>query len=494
MKDGVDYVPARAPVLLGHHFASIAGAGPIVGPILAAAFGWLPCVLWIVLGSIFVGGVHDFSSLMASVRHRGRSIGEVISQYIGNRGKMLFLIFTWFTLILVIAVFTLVVSSAFASNGSVATASILFILLALGFGFSVYRWSLPLLPATVVGVILLFGAVWLSFHAPIQATQPFWIGILFVYIYIASVTPVWILLQPRDYLNAYLLYALLGGGLVGIFVLKPDINFPAFTSMDTDLGMLFPVLFVTIACGAVSGFHSLVASGTTAKQLDNEGHARPVGYGSMLTEGVLAIVALLAAISFSLSDYQAMLKDGGGPIVLFSRGIGKFMGSLGIPEQSAVTFGALAISAFALTSLDTCMRLARYVFQEFFERSDGRKTVLSSNRYVSTAITLAVAAALTLSGKTLTLWPLFGSANQMLAALALLAVAMWLLRKKTPVGFIAVPLVFMFTVTLSALGLFSIQHYREGHLVLASISLLLFLTALVLAGESIRVLRKARKT
>ncbi len=279
MTDGVDYVPAKAPVLLGHHFASIAGASPIIGPVTAAVFGWVPVFLWAVLGSIFVGGAHDMSSLVASLRHKGKSIGEIIEDHIGVSGKTLFLIFSLSTLVLIVAVFTNVVASTFVSTPAAATASLLFLLLAGLFGQALYRFRLPLGPSTLIGVLLLFSCIWVGVQWPLQLSRGFWIGFLIVYIYVAAVTPVWALLQPRDYLNSFLLYVVLGAAVLGVVVARPEIQLPAFTGFTSNLGFIFPVLFVTVACGAVSGFHSLVASGTTAKQLNNERDAKLVAYG-----------------------------------------------------------------------------------------------------------------------------------------------------------------------------------------------------------------------
>ena len=304
MSDGVDYCPAKAPVLLGHHFASIAGAGPIVGPVIAAGFGWMPVYLWVVFGSIFIGGVHDYASIVASVRHQSKSIGFIIQSYIGLSGKKLFLIFAWATLILVIAVFTIIVADTFTHIPSAGTSSILFMLLAVLFGIAIYRLKVPLWIATTVGVVLLFLSIPAGNLFPIQLSTFTWQLILFAYIFVASTVPVWILLQPRDYLNSFFLYALMIGGLVGVFFAAPAINIPAFSSFSLDkVGYLFPALFVTVACGAISGFHSIVGSGTTAKQLNKETDGRIVGYGGMLIEGMLAVLSLIAVASMVNKEF-----------------------------------------------------------------------------------------------------------------------------------------------------------------------------------------------
>jgi carbon starvation protein len=472
-RDGVDYEPTKPFVLLGHHFASIAGAGPILGPVFAAAFGWLPVFLWIVIGSIFIGGVHDFASLVSSIRHRGHSIAELIDKYIGTSGKRLFLGFTWFMLVLIIAVFAQTIASTFIKNPSVASSSFLFIALAVIFGLAIHQWKLPFWPATILGIILLGLCIVLGLWFPLGLSYNVWIVILFAYVFVAAVTPVWILLQPRDFLNSFLLYAILIAGVFGIFIARPSISMPVFTSFHTNLGTLFPVLFVTMACGAVSGFHSLVASGTTSKQLDRERDARVVGYGGMLIEGLLAIVALITANVLLPKEYQTMIgKEGGGPISIFASGIGKFMLGLGIPHKAGMTFAALAISAFAMTTLDTATRLGRFILQEMCEGSKGTLAPLS-NRFVSTTITLVAAGLLAFSGTSQTLWPIFGSANQLMAAIALLAISVWLRHLKEKNLFVRIPMFFMMGVTLTALGFLILKNILDGQYLLTVFSLLL---------------------
>jgi carbon starvation protein len=489
-RDGVDYVPARRQVLLGHHFASIAGAGPIVGPVLAAVFGWLPAFLWILLGSIFVGAVHDFSALAASLRHRGQSIGRVIEEQIGKTGKTLFLLFSWSALVLVVAVFAKVVAKTFVANPGVAPASGLFVVLALAFGWVNQRTRVPLAVSTVAALLVMVAAIPPLLRTPVELSADAWIGVLFLYCTLASVTPVWILLQPRDYLSAFLLYAVLAAGLAGVLLYGPTVQFPVFTRVRTELGPLFPILFVTVACGAISGFHSLVASGTTAKQLNSEADARAIGYGGMLIETLLAVLSLLAAVHIHQGRY-AELKAEGGPVHVFSYGVGTFMTSLGISQEAGQAFAALAVSAFCLTTLDTATRLARFAFQEFFESSlPGRTRALLTNRFTATLITLAGALVLVGSGSTDRVWPLFGSANQLLAALALLAVSVWIARRGEKNAFVRYPMFLMFTVSLSALGMQAWENFRQGHCVLAGLAVLLFALAGVLVREAIGALRR----
>jgi carbon starvation protein len=496
MYDGVDYVPAKAPVLLGHHFASIAGAGPIVGPVIAAGFGWLPVYLWVVFGAIFIGGVHDYSSIVASIRHQSKSIGFVIQSYLGVNGKKLFLIFSWATLILVIAVFTIIVADTFTHIPSAGTSSILFIFLAIIFGLAIYRFKVPLWVATIIGVVLLFLSIPAGNLFPLQLDNLTWQLILFVYIFTASVTPVWILLQPRDYLNSFFLYALMLGGLVGIFFAAPSINLPAFSTFSLDkVGYLFPALFVTVACGAISGFHSLVGSGTTAKQLNKETDSRIIGYGGMLIEGLLAVLALVAVASMVNKEFIDLLVKQG-PVAAFSLGVARFINAIPVLNISiplAQTFTALAVSAFALTSLDTATRLARFMFQEYFEKNDDKEKSWITNRYVSTGITVAFGAALTFSGQTMSIWPVFGSANQLLAALALLALTVWIANLKKGFLFVLIPMILMFAVTLTALGMLVYQNFIATNFTLSIISVLLFTLAVLLGIKAYSVLTNGKE-
>ncbi len=495
MTDGVDYVPAKTPILFGHHFASIAGAAPIIGPITAAVFGWIPVFLWIIFGAILIGGVHDFSSIISSIRHQGKSIGEIIEEHVGRKGKQLFLIFSWSTLILVVAVFTIVVAKTFVAVPASATASVLFLLLALVFGAAVYRFHIPIGLATLIGVVLLFSCVYLGIVFPIHLPMTYWIYLLLAYIFVASVTPVWILLQPRDYLNSFLLYALILGAVLGIFIGNPKVQLVGYSSFHADLGYMFPILFVTVACGAISGFHSLVGSGTTAKQLDKESDARIIGYGGMITEGLLAVVALTTAGILVHSKYAAFLsKTGGGPIALFSSSIGQFMATLGIPTHVGVTFAALAVSAFALTSLDTATRLSRYAFQEFFENHQTEKqSILSKNRFIGTAFSVFVGGLLALSGQWKAIWPIFGAANQLLAALALLAVSAWLAQLGKKNAFTRYPMIFMFAVTITALINLIIKNVLIKNYLLALIAVFLLCVAIVLAVQAFNKMRQVHK-
>lgn len=525
MEDGVDYVPAKAPVLMGHHFSSIAGAGPITGPIGAAMFGWLPVALWVLVGGIFFGGVHDFGALYASIRHKGQSIGEIISTNMSRRAKRLFVIFAYLTLILVVAAFASIVASTFgatytegvlnvdasASNASVAMVSLLFIAVAIVFGFCVYRRNAPMLVSTILGIvaIVLCMAVGMNFH-PLYLSAGTWMLIIGVYIAIASVTPVWILLQPRDYLSSFLLYAMLFIAFVGVIGAHPNIDpelFPAFTGFAVDNGngmqYLFPILFTTVACGAISGFHSLVSSGTTSKQLNKESDAKPIAYGGMLLECVLAILTLCAIAYARQTGHTAGATD------IFAGGIAAMVATIpGLAglENILYTLLVLTYSAFCLTSLDTATRLARFMFQEFWLepgqtvgdiKSGWKKVVI--NPYVATAITVVLGISLGLTGYS-KIWGLFGAANQLLAGLGLLAVATWLGNIGKNNKMFLIPMSFMMVVTICSLVL---TVKNQVTLILAGgadwgpyaqtiLGLLLIALSVVLVIEGIQTLKRQK--
>jgi len=467
LEDGMDYVPAKAPVLMGHHFSSIAGAGPINGPIQAAVFGWLPVVLWVLIGGIFFGAVHDYGALFASIRHKGQSIGEVINANIGSRAKKLFIIFSYLTLILVVAAFASIVAGTFNgfnadgtlnnANSTVAVISILFIVMAVLFGWFVYRKGAPLGVASVIGVIGIIICLVIGINFPvIHLSMNTWMWIIGVYILVASVAPVWILLQPRDYLSSFLLYGMMIIAAVG--VIGASLAGHATTQMpmivDEKLGTLFPTLFITIACGAISGFHSLVGSGTSSKQLDKESDAKPIAYGGMLIECALALVSL-CAVAFLWTDGA----PAGTPTQVFATGLSKMVAlipGLAATETTLFALLILTVSAFCLTSLDTATRLARYMFQEFwlkpgetYKDVTGFKAILCKP-IVATAITVVLGVGLGMNGYA-NIWPLFGAANQLLAALALLAVCAWLgnIGKNNKMFYL--PMAFMLVATLTSL-------------------------------------------
>lgn len=528
MEDGMDYVPAKAPVLLGHHFSSIAGAGPINGPIQAAVFGWVPVLLWVLIGGIFFGAVHDFGSLFASIRHKGQSIGEVIADTMGTKAKKLFIIFGYLTLILVVAAFASIVASTFGikydeagaviqaateANASTAMISILFIVIAIVFGFLVYRRNAPLGVSTIIGVVAIVAcmAVGLNWH-PLYLDAKTWMIIVGIYILVASVTPVWILLQPRDYLSSFLLYGMMIVAVVGVvgatLMGHGSTTIPAFTGFtDTvmptgvSLGNIFPALFVTIACGAISGFHSLVGSGTTAKQLDSEKDAQPIAYGGMLIECALAIISL-CAVGFIWESYKA--GETVVPTQVFAGGISQMVATVPFlkgTEGVVYSLLVLAVSAFCLTSLDTATRLARYMFQEFWlepgqtaKDAVGYKKVLT-NPVVATLITVAAGVGLGLTGYA-KIWPLFGAANQLLAALGLLAVATWLGKIGKNNKMFMIPMAFMLIVTLTSLcftikgkiAMIAAGTELGWSIALLVLAVLLIICAVILAVDGVKTL------
>lgn len=513
--DGVDFVPAKKPVLLGHHFSSIAGAGPIVGPIVAAkAFGWGPALAWLIVGAIFIGGVHDLGSLVASVRHQARSIAEIARERMSPLAHRLLLIFIWLALVYVLTVFLDLTASTFVKNvplpdgsqvegGAVATASVLYIGLALLMGLVLYHFRVPTLWATLIFVPLVFFGIWLGYLWPIHADSvpallrddpgTTWNVILIIYCIVASLVPVWLLLQPRDYLSSFLLYACVGTGMIGIVVGSGslDFNLPFYVGYDDAvLGLLFPALFINIACGACSGFHSIVASGTTAKQLSCETDAIPIAYGAMIIEGVLATIAIIA-LATALPDDPALKS----PTLAFAAGIGRFGTSLGLPLRAGTIFGLLAVSTFLLTTLDTATRLGRYVFEEFFDGliqiSDRVLRVLATLATVAIPLTLSLiqlrdpSGALVPSWKAI--WPVFGATNQLLAALALMVVTVWLSHLGKKYGFVFWPMVAMFVIALVAVLQLM---WRYGFSLIGGIATVLFALALALLLEAVRVIRK----
>ena len=465
MEDGVDYVPTDKGVVFGHQFASIAGAGPINGPIQAAIFGWVPVLLWLLVGGVFFGAVQDFSAMYASVKNKGRTIGYIIEKYIGKVGKKLFLAFTWLFSILVVAAFADVVAKTFngfdaagavvPANGSVAMTSVLFIAAAVLLGFIIKYAKLNTWVNTVIAVGLLVLTIVLGLNFPIYVSLGSWHIMIFVYIAIASIVPVWALLQPRDYLNSYLLVAMIVAAVVGIFAYNPAMNLNAFNGWKVGGNTLFPYLFVTIACGAVSGFHALVSSGTASKQIKNEKDMLPVSFGAMLMESMLGVVALVT-VGF-LATKGNVPTNMTQPQV-FANAIAIFLTKLSIPEDVSRTLITLAVSAFALTSLDSVARVGRLAFQEFFidSEKEGKDynmvEKVCTNKYFATGITLVLAYILAKVGYA-SIWPLFGSANQLLSALALIACAVFFKSTKRQGWMLWVPMVIMLVVTLVALTL-----------------------------------------
>ena len=487
--DGKDFVPANPAVLMGHHFSSIAGAGPINGPIQAAVFGWVPVFLWVVIGGIFFGAMHDFGALFASIRHNGGSIGEVIKENIGVRAQRLFTIFALLVLILVIASFTAVVAGTFVSvaaegqpalpfitvgranvsgNASTATTSLLFIVIAFIFGFFVYRKNVKIGPATIVGILGIVAIVIAGLNIGVNMSRTAWVIFIAVYILLASLLPVWMLLQPRDYLSSFLLYGMMILAVVGIVgTAGTKVEMPAFTGWKGVTGTtLFPTLFITVACGAVSGFHSLIGSGTTSKQLDSEKDAKVIGYGAMIVESGLAIIALIA-----VGVVWAQTNVGGGdkfllsaPPTIFAGGIATLLANMtgGVADftnpvyDTAYTLLTLAVSVFALTSLDSGTRLARYMFAELFiPEGKTRDDLTGVAKFMSHPLVATLCMVIIGCGmgflKLSQIWGVFGAANQLLAGIAMLAVATWLANIGKNNKMFFVPMVFMLAATITSL-------------------------------------------
>lgn len=480
--DGVDYVPARNwLVLFGHHFSSIAGAGPILGPVIACAiWGWGPAILWIVLGSIFVGGVHDLSCLMVSIRSEGRSISDTAESTLGRRAKIVFSIFVWLSLILVIAVFAASAAKTLETTPQIVIPTFGIIPVAILIGLMLYRWKMNTAISTIIGVAILFGLILLGWYFPIGGSYHLWLILLLVfYAYSAAILPVNIILQPRDYLSFFVLFFGLIAGYLGVLITHPTVRTPHFVSFSGKEGSLWPMMFVTIACGAISGFHSLVASGTTSKQLSSEKDAKKIGYGAMLTEGALSVLAVIAVGAglywYGGPDgfvYPEMIK-GGRWIPAFGKGYGEItkpiLGPLGM------FIGITMLKTFIVTTLDTATRIARYIGTELFAERFGIR--LMKNMYLNTLVVVGLATYLAL-GPWQSIWPVFGASNQLVAAMALLVATAWLLTKRKAIRYTLIPAIFMLLVTITALVYQAVTFLSAGKILLGAIACVL----LVIAG------------
>ena len=465
--DGKDYVPTNGWTVFSHQFSSIAGAGPVTGAIQAAAFGWVPVLLWVLLGGIFFGAVTDFGALYASVKNEGKSMGMLIEKYIGKLGRKLFLLFCWLFCGIVIAAFADMVAGTFnaytvtdgvtqlaeaaQTNGAAGMVSIMFMVFAVIFGLIQKKWNLSGWKEAVVGLVCIAASFAIGMNCPLIYGKATWSYITFVYIFFAAVLPMWLLKQPRDYMTTFMFIGMIAGAVVGLLVAHPTMNLPAFTSFNTSLGSMFPILFVTVACGAVSGFHSLVSSGTSSKTVENEKDMLKVGYGAMVLESLLAVLALCVAGAAAAADGT---PAAGTPFQIFSRGVAGFFEMFGVPSYAATVFMTMCVSALALTSLDAVARIGRMSFQELFSVDDmahaepWRK--LFCNTYFSTALTLAFGFLLTQIGYA-NIWPLFGSANQLLSALVLITLCVFLKVTGRSNKMLFPPLVIMLCVTFTAL-------------------------------------------
>ncbi|MBI2921648.1 MAG: carbon starvation protein A [Planctomycetes bacterium] len=515
MNDGVDYAPTAPGMLAAQHFSAITAAGPIVGPIFAGMmFGWLPALLWIVLGCIFIGAVHDFSALVASVRHKARSVAEVMREHTSGRAFYVFLTFIWLSLMYVIVAFTDLTARAFVSDSygpGVASSSGMYLLLAFILGVA-FKYKLPSVPATLIFVPILFFIVWFGQKIPVTAPDlavfgapaglagdklsflhrhHFWELAILCYCALASVVPLWALLQPRGFLGGWFLYVAIVAGLLGIivgplvFTTGFSITWPAFVGWGSGAKFLFPFLFVTIACGACSGFHGIVCSGTTSKQIDREGHARPVGYGAMLGEGVVAVISLATVM---------VLAPGtkGAPDDIYARGIANFLRLFRIPTDFAISFGTLAFATFIFDTLDVCTRLGRQIFTEL----SGMKG--HTGRIIGTVFTLAIPGyfLMTATGEAWkTYWLVFGTSNQLLAGLTLLGITVWLLQSKKRAWFVGLPMVFLIITTMTSLVLFMKEGFTAGASLqtkqAAVVAAVLFVLAAWLVVEAILATKRA---
>jgi len=472
INDGVDYVPAKPALLLGQHFSAIAAAGPIVGPILACLwFGWAPALLWVVLGAIFIGGVHDFGSVVASLRHKAASIGEIVKVYMPGAYKF-FLIFVWLALVYVIIAFTDITAQTFKTviaQGSfgpaVAGSSVLYIIAAFAMGICLYRFKVKLWLATLIFLPLVLFIIWAGPHLP----QPFltalggisikqWDVILLVYCLAASLIPVWLLLQPRGYLGGWFLYLVIIIGLIGALFGGFRIEYPAFNLVGLrgidNAKLIFPLLFITVACGAVSGFHGIVSSGTTSKQICRYKDSLPIGYGAMLLEGLVAVLAM-ATVMMLPKGHEILKSD---PNLIYAQGIARYLGLLNIDHRAAFLFALLAFSTFVYDTLDVCTRLARYIFQELTGWRSKTGSVLAA--FVSLFVPFVFLMLAKEKGY-LMAWPIFGTSNQLLASLILLAISVWLIKSGKNALFTILPMLFMMIMTLWSLGGMVVSFFRS---------------------------------
>lgn len=507
LEDGVDYVAAKHwTVLFGHHFASIAGAAPIIGPVFACLFwGWLPAVLWLVFGGILFGAVHDFTSLVLSLKHKGQSIAAVTGNVLGRSGRILFSLFVFLALILVVAVFAATAGKTLATTPAVVIPTFGLVFVAMAVGFLMYRLGWPTLWVSVVGVALLFGLIVLGYHVPVgfpesislDASAKIWTVILLIYGLVASVVPVSILLQPRDHLAAAVLFLGMFLGFLGLIVTHPEIQAPAFVGFATPKGWLWPMVFINVACGAISGFHSLVASGTTSKQLPRMRDARPVAYGGMLMEsalGILAVLAVTAGLYWKVvpegvegTVYQEVFSTGG-PIKAFGEGYGVI--TRGILGSLGALVGITMLKTFVMTTLDSATRITRYICNELFGDMLGITPL--KNPYLATVVVGVLAGALAL-GNWRAIWPVFGSSNQLIASLVLVVASVYLMRRKGTHLFLSIPAVLMMVTTLAAMvyNIYSFLTAEKPNYMLAGVSVVLMIMAAFLVVRSIAGLRAA---
>lgn len=508
LNDGIDYSPAKKAILFGHHFSSIAGAGPIIGPLLGVLyFGWLGALLWVAIGSIFLGAVHDYTSLMVSVQNKGRSIADISEKTLGVRTKIIFSIFIWLALALVIAIFAVVASQTLISQPEIVIPTFGLVFIAIIFGWLIYKKGVRVPIATIISLLILLVLIYVGSLIPVElpakifglSGQMFWFIILIIYSFFASSLPVWLLLQPRDYISTWILFLGLGLGYLGMIITVPKVNAPAFVSFSSKGGPLWPMLFVIIACGAISGFHSIVAGGTTAKQLPNESAGKMIGFGGMVTEAVLAGLVIFIASSALIWDpsgaesafgFQYLMTTVGNPIQAFATGYGKFVSALpGITVVIGTFFGMVMLNAFVLTTLDTGTRLGRFIFSELL----GRKKAIFRNRWMASGVILVFAGILGTTEGYKTIWPIFGASNQLVAALALVVVTSYLVSIKRPKAFTLYPAIFMLVTTLAALFYQGFHFFKKSQYLLGITSVILIGLACIIVYDARSILFHIKK-
>jgi len=533
-EDGVDYVPTNRHVLFGHHFTSVAGAAPIVGPAIAVIWGWLPAFLWVVLGSVFAGAVHDFGTLWISTRHKGKSIGTLTQSIIGDRARVLFLLLIFFLLLMVNAVFAVIIANLFMANPGAVMPVWGSLVVALVVGFLIYRTGAGILLPSLGALAVLYLMIWFGQYLPFELPDVIgfgptgqqladaggnatlameaaradgqrvgWIVILFAYTFVASVLPVWLLLQPRDYVNGHQLFVALGIIGAGVLVTNPQIVAPAVnTSLPADAPSWFPLLFITIACGAISGFHGLVGSGTSSKQLNRETDARLVGYGGALGEGTLALTSIIACTAgFAIyagvdgwhEHYGSWAAASAGGTAAFVNGVGVIASGIGIPHDVATIFAAVVVISFAATTLDTAVRLQRYIIAELGVEYDIK---VIQNRWMATGIAVVSCGLLALGldrgAGGMRIWPLFGTTNQLLAGLSLLIISLYLIRQKRPAWITLIPMTFLLVMTTWAMMLNLERFWGSNQIMLLVFGAAIFVLELWLLFEAVAAFRRLR--
>ncbi len=500
LEDGIDYVPTPRAVLFGHHYSSIAGAAPIIGPAIAVVWGWVPAIVWVVLGTVFLGAVHDFSTLVLSVRHAGKSVGQISAAVIGPRTRPLFLLVIFFLVLLVIAVFAKAIATLFVKEPGTVLPINFQILVAMAIGYACYRRRIKLFWPSLAALVSLYAAAVVGVSVPLSLAPLVgaehehltWVVLLLVYSFVASVLPVWVLLQPRDYINSHQLLLGLGLLILGILIGAPRITAPAVAIAPADAPAVIPFLFVTIACGAISGFHGLVSSGTTSKQIERATDARFIGYGGMLGEGLLALIATLA-VSAGLADfaahYHSFAAAAQGGVGAFVEGAASFLGALGIPADPARVFVGVMVISFAATSLDTGVRIQRYILEELGELYS---LGWLRNRYVSGSVAVVLPLGLVLAGKEGALWPLFGSSNQLLAGLSLVVVTVWLYREGKAWVFTGVPMLLVLGVSTLAMGSNLAAYLRSANYSLLVVGGVILALQVWVCLEGLAAVRRSR--